>query len=126
MPLIQRKAKLNDFLVGRYESTHRPQIHNAIRTPVSLTIGSKGQYYSSVGRRNENDMIYVYHVELQRAKFKQEKAYSGNSRKSKRILKSSKSVKVRQKVWKLRVFAIPSSRVKSVKQYARHFDLVLV
>jgi hypothetical protein len=113
--IIAKKPKANDFLVGRAETRSKPLLYSAVREVLCWTIGKKGTYYSSP---RKSDLIYVYHSEKVRPKFKQMVVGKGRSKKK-------VSEKVRDGVWKLRVFAFPADRVESVKQYARNFKIVL-
>lgn len=111
MPLIFKLPKLNDFLVATTKGRTKPEINRAIRTPLAYTISSVGVYYGAVGSRHtDNDFAYVYHAEKKRDRF------AGPSGKKKKVVEGG---------WTLRVFKIPLSRIKKIKQHERHFVVEL-
>ena len=119
MPMIQRKSKLNDFLIGSVSSHLKPNPSAAVRTHlfrVSSTIGT----YLSTGK----DTVCGYHAEKVRPKFKTTKVLF-KSGPYKGQVKSSTVEKIRAGGWKLRVFSFPSNRVKSFTQFDRHFVIEL-
>ena len=123
MPLIQRKAKINDFLVASNSSYHKPNVHTSVTVPLCTAIGSKGTYLTAMPRHKAAvDMIYVYHYEKRRAKVTCTPMVSGRGKNMKHFIERTV---VRKAEWKLRVFAFPADRVKSVVQHARHFTLVM-
>lgn len=101
MPLIQRKAKLNDFVVGHASGRTKPRPQSAV-----------------------TKSLYAYHAEKVRAKFKTTTVlYKSGPNKGK--VKSRTAETIRQGGWKLRVFKFPMDRVKSFKQFDRHFTITL-
>jgi len=111
MPLIQKRKKMNDFLVAQTTQRTQPQPQSLVRSALVTTFSNKGHHLSANG---SND-IYVYHMARMRPKFKQTKNKDGKT----------KSKLVRDGGWHVRVFRVPNDLVKSVKQHQRHFDLVL-
>ena len=118
------KTKLNDFLVGSNTAlrlSNNPT-YQVINTPLHRTSGGKGNYFA--GPRMNGDDVYVYHAEKQRARFKKE-VILFKSGPNKGQIKTKKVTKIKLGGWKIRVFRFPAERVLSVKQHARHFDIVL-
>jgi hypothetical protein len=121
MALIQKRAKMNDFLVAQKTDTQKPKINSLIRGALMNTSSNIGSYLAS---SSSNAMIYVYHAEKVRARFKTEiTLYTSKAKKGQ--VKSTKVVKVHEKSWTMRVFAVPSYRVKSVRQMTNYFVLEL-
>lgn len=123
MPLIQRKAKLNDFLVGTATGHRKPRPHSAVSTALCTTHSKLGSYLSDMGIGATNH-VYAYQAEKVRTK-KKTTVVLFKSGPSKGQVKSKNVEIVRQGGWKLRMFKFPADRVKSIVQHARHFTLVL-
>lgn len=120
MPMIQRKSKLNDFLIGSVSSRLKPNPNAAVRTCLVRTSSNIGTYLST---RTGKD-VCGYHAEKVRPKFKTTKVLF-KSGPYKGQVKSSTVEKIREGGWKLRVFSFPSNRVKSFTQFDRHFVIEL-
>ena len=124
MPLIQRKAKLNDFVVGHASGRTKPRPQSAVTTTLFNSFSNKfsSGYLGSGG--SNNNFVYAYHAEKVRAKFKTTTVlFKSGPNKGK--VKSRTAETIRQGGWKLRVFKFPMDRVKSFKQFDRHFEIVL-
>lgn len=123
MPMIQRKAKLNDFLVGTASGRTKPSPYSAVRTTLLRTHSKIGTYLSS-GIGTGTDFVYGYHAEKVRPKFKTTTVlFKSGSRKGQ--VKSKTVETIRKGGWTLRMFKFPANRVKSFTQFDRHFVVVL-
>jgi len=121
MALIQRKLKMNDFRVASMTRNYKIGVGDAYRGTLGHAISNKGTHLSAIGPRDD-DFIFVFHLEKKRPKFVQKQVlvkngYGGTPR------NTTKSAKIRDTEWTIRVFKFPKNIVKSVKQHARHFDI---
>lgn len=122
MPIVQRKSKLNDFLIGSYTSPrNKPHPNFAVQGALIHTHSKLGTYLSLGGGMTT---LCAYHAEKQRPKFKTTTVLFKSGDKKGQV-KSKTVEKVRKGGWKLRVFRFPLDRVVSFKQHSRHFDIVL-
>jgi hypothetical protein len=121
MAIISRKPKMNDFRVASMTRNHQISYNDAYRGVLAHTMGNKGSYLSE-GR--DHDHIFVYHIEKKRAKFAQKKTIV-NRHGGIGLQSRTKSTKVRDTEWTVRVFKFPKAIVKAVEQHKRHFDIVL-
>lgn len=125
MPLVFKTPKMNDFLVATKKSRNKPTINDAVRTPLAWTCSGKGVHYSAVGRDRNDDFIYVYHAAKVRDRWGMAKVEYYKSGPQKGQVKNVTKPKLVEGGWTLRVFKIPASRVKRVKQFDRHFVVEL-
>lgn len=122
MPLIQRRAKLNDFLFSRRQSSHKPSPTSLSRTVLAPTFGSKGNYLTEIGRR-DGEYIYLYHQQKTGRKYAHG-AKCCQKERSNRYPAGNSNI-IREGYWDTRLFRIPVELVKRAVQYQNHFVLEL-
>lgn len=119
--LIYKRPKMNDFRVSSSTTNWRIDRFTAMANLV-YTISNHGVHYTKMGDR---DMIYVYHAEKVRRKTRRTGKRQPHPTVEGKPYRAWASVVVRQSHWKVRIFAFPSSIVKSVQQGPRTFKLEL-